>query len=85
MLQINGSFAAGEDCKVSIRRYSEVYVYWTQMMEHFGPALAVAFNDCKEKAQDFLDNIDLFAYKLNVIDPNSDEAKYMLQFTKIEA
>lgn len=47
--------------------------------------MAYSFKDCREKAQDFVDNIDLFAHQLKVIDPNSDEAKYLMPFTQVEA
>ena len=47
--------------------------------------MAYSFKDCREKAQDFVDNVDLFAHQLKVIDPNSDEAKYLLPFTTVEA
>ena len=47
--------------------------------------LAYSFKDCREKAQDFIDNIDVFAHQLKVIDPSSDEAKYLIPFTKVEA
>ena len=71
--------------RVRIQDYSEIYVQWTQVFEHLGPALAYSFKDCREKAQDMIDNIDVWAHQLKVIDPNSDEAKYLIPFTQVEA
>lgn len=54
-------------------------------MEHLGPALCVAFKDIREKAQDFVNNVDLFTNKLEVLSPTSKEARYLIPFTQVEA
>ena len=56
MIEINQMFATAQKTQdlnekcVSIRKYAEIYIHWTQMMEHFGSALSYAFSDSKEKA-----------------------------------
>ena len=59
MRKINSRWDEGE---VLISDYCEVYTMWTQLLRHLGAAMTVAFSDTKEKAQDILDNQDLFTY-----------------------
>ena len=57
MRRINSTWAKEE---TTIIDYSQIYIMWTGVMAHFGPALVVAFKDAREKASDFVNNRDVF-------------------------
>ena len=58
---------------------------WESTLKHLGIAIAVAFKDTKTKAQDMLNNKDLWTNELKVIDPKSPEANYLIPFCLFEA
>lgn len=57
---------------------------WVSTLKHLGAAIAVAFKDTRVKAQQMLDNQNLFVKQIKTLEPTSPDANYLLPFCLYE-
>lgn len=73
-----------ETDQVLIIEYARALHMWVNSLEHLGSAIAVAFKDTKEKANNMASNRRVFTEELRLITENSEQANYLIPFTNEE-
>lgn len=66
--------------QVIIIEYASALHMWVNSLEHLGSAIAVAFKDTKDKANDMVNNRKIFVDELKLFSVNSTKANYIFEF-----
>lgn len=70
---------------VMIHEYAACLNMWVQSLKHLGAAIAVAFQDTKDKSACMKANREFFVNELKLIDATAPEANYLFAFCHFEA